>query len=47
MSKEKKEKQKSKNLRTILKNNWTIIFNNMSDIGYPDMGYINSNEKED
>jgi hypothetical protein len=49
MSKDKKEKQKSGNLKTTRKinNDWTIDFSNTSDIGYPDGEYYVSIEKED
>lgn len=49
MSKNKKEEQKSENLKTTKGINfkWTINFNNTSDIGYPDVEYYTPIEKED
>jgi len=49
MSKDKKEKQKSRSLKTTRKinNDWTIDFLNTSDIGYPDSEYYLPLEKED
>jgi hypothetical protein len=49
MSKDKKEKQKLRNLKTTKKTKsyWTIDFANTSDIGYPDDEYFLQVEKED
>jgi len=47
MSKDKKEEQKSKSLKTTLKNDWTINYNNTSDIGYPDGEFYDKVEEED
>lgn len=47
MSKDKREKQKSENSRTPLRNEWTINFNNTSDIGYPDDEFFDTVEEED
>ena len=47
MSKDKKEEQKSKSLKTTLKNDWTINYNNTSDIGYPDGEFYDTVEEED
>ena len=49
MSNDKKEKQKLESSKTTkgINPQWTIDFNNTSDIGYPDMEYYTPVEKED